>query len=75
MRYNNLPVYIWVTYLISMGMATNDNGFLPTRDQTRDVLADYGLPEHCATQDVTDGAVRGPPHLFQLKFCSADVTR
>lgn len=55
-------------HLVSVGMTANDNGFLPARHQTRDVAADDCLAEHSATQDVTDGAIGGLPHLLEVEF-------
>ena len=57
------------THLISICMTSNDDGFLPTGDETRDVLADDGLSEDSTPQDVPDGPVRRLPHLFQLELC------
>lgn len=58
-------------YLISMGVPANDDGLDPARYQAGDVLADDGLPEHCASEDVTDGAVGRTPHLLQLELFHA----
>lgn len=49
-------------------MPPNDNGFLPAGDQARDILADDGFSEHCASKDVPDGAIGGLPHLLQVEF-------
>lgn len=51
-----------------MCVAANDDGLLPAGHKTGDVLADDGLSEYSATQDVTDGAIWGLPHLLQLEF-------
>lgn len=58
-------------YLISVGVSANDDGLDPARHQAGDVLADDGLPEHRASQDVTDGAVRRTPHLLKLELLHA----
>lgn len=57
-------------YLISVGVTTYDDGLLPTGDQARDVVADDGLSEDSAPQDVPDGAVGRLPHLLQLELCT-----
>lgn len=57
-----------VGYLIAMGMPANDNGLDPARHQAGNVLADDGFPEHCASEDVTDGAIGRSPHLLKLEF-------
>ncbi len=49
-------------------MAANDDGFLPARHKARNVVADDGFPEHCATEDVTDGAVGRLPHLLEVEL-------
>lgn len=40
--------------LITESVATQDDGLGPSRDQSRDVLAQNGLTEHGASQNVTD---------------------
>lgn len=54
-----------------MGVPANDDGLGPARHQARDVLAQDGPSEHCASQDVTDGAVGRTPHLLQLELLHA----
>jgi len=49
-------------------MTTNDDALGPSRYQSRDVFTDDGFTEHCAAEDVPDGAIRGSPHLLQLKL-------
>ena len=42
---DNVGLTVNSTHLISICMTSNDDGFLPTGDETRDVLADDGLSE------------------------------
>ena len=51
-------------------MSANDDGLLPAGDDAGDVLTEDGLPEHSASQDVTDRAVGGTPHLLQVELCT-----
>lgn len=51
-------------YLVSVSMPADDDGFDPAGHQAGDVLTDDGLPEHGASQDVTDGPVGRAPHLL-----------
>jgi hypothetical protein len=53
-----------------VGVTTDDDGLAPARDETGHVLADDGLAEDGAAQDVTDGAVGRLPHLLQLELCA-----
>ena len=62
------PQETWNPDLISMGMATNDNGFLPAWHKARNVVADDGFSEHCAAQDVADGAIGRLPHLLEVEL-------
>lgn len=57
------------TYLITMSMSANSDWLSPTRDKTRNGLADDGFSEDCATKDVSDGTIRTQPHFLQLEFC------
>ena len=54
-----------------MGVPADDDGLHPAGHQPGDVLADDGLPEHGAAQDVADGAVGRAPHLLQLELLHA----
>jgi len=52
-----------------MGVSANDDGLCPARDKAGNLLAQNGLTEHRATQNVSDGTVRRKPHLLQLELC------
>lgn len=58
-----------------MGVPANDDGFGPAWHKARDILADDGLPEHGASQDVPDGAVGRSPHLLELELLHAFLIR
>ena len=64
---------ITTTHLVSKGMPTDHNGLLPGGHNARDVAADDGLSEHCASQNVPDGSIGGLPHLLQLELCKGVV--
>ena len=56
------------TYLVSVGMTANDNGFCPTSDKARNVGANDWLAKDCTLQDISNRSIRRPPHLLQLEF-------
>lgn len=58
-----------------MGVPANDDGFDPAGHQPGDVLTDDRLPEHCAAEDVTDGAVGRAPHLLKLELLHSLLIR
>jgi hypothetical protein len=51
-----------------MGVAADDDGLGPAGHEAGHVGADNGLTEDSSIEDVTDGAVGGFPHLFQLEL-------
>lgn len=48
--------------LVTKGVTANDDGLLPSGDETGDAGDDDGLTEDGAAESVTDGAVGGEPH-------------
>jgi len=54
--------------LVTVRVTANNNTLGPSRYQSRDVFTDDGFTEHCASEDVPDGAIGGSPHLLQLKL-------
>ncbi len=54
--------------LVGVGVTTDDDGLLPAGHQPGNVLADDGLAEHGAAEDVTDGAVGRLPDQLQLEI-------
>ena len=55
-------------YLISMSMSSDDNGLVPSRNQSWYSLAYDWLPEHRATKDITNGPIGAPPHFLELEL-------
>jgi hypothetical protein len=43
--------------LIAEGVTTDDNGLLPTWDETGDAGNDNGFTEDCTVEDVSNGSV------------------
>ena len=56
-------------------MTPDDNWVLPSRYWLRDTIQDNGLTEDSATENVSDSAVRAPPHLLQLEFLNTSLIR
>lgn len=54
--------------LIGMSVTSDDNGLSPSVDETRNILDDDGLTEDSSSEDVSDGSIRGLPHLFQFEL-------
>ncbi len=52
-------------------MTANHDGVLPAGDGLGDTVEDDRLTEDGAAQDVTNGAVRAPPHLLELELLHA----
>ena len=70
-RHQNFPQkkpQTW-QYLVTKGVTANDDRLGPAGNKTGNHLAEDGLTEHCAAQDVTDGAVGTQPHLLQVELC------
>ena len=57
--------------LVTEGVATDHDRCRPARDKARHVLADDGLAEHGAAEDVADRAVGRLPHLLEIEFLDA----
>lgn len=49
-------------------MAAYDDGFHPSSHKPGDVFTDNSFSEDSATQNISDGAIRRLPHLFQLEL-------
>jgi hypothetical protein len=43
--------------LVTKGMTSQDNGFCPPGHQPRNVLAENGFTENCASKDIADGTL------------------
>ena len=61
--------------LVAEGVTADDDRLGPARHQPRHVLADDGLAEHDAAEDVADGAVRRLPHLLEAEFLHPGFVR
>lgn len=59
--------------LVTMGVTTDDDGFSPAGDETRDDGDDNGLTEDGTAEDITDSAVGGEPHLLELELFDAGL--
>src|SRR6185437_6097835 len=59
--------------LIAIRMTPDDDRFRPAWDKARHVLADDGLAEDDAAQDVADRSVGRLPHLLELEFRDAGL--
>ena len=57
--------------LVAVGVAADHERLGPARHQARHVLADDGLAEDDAAQDVADGAVGALPHLLEVELFDA----
>ena len=57
--------------LVAVGVAADHERLGPAGHQARHVLADDGLAEDHAAQDVADGAVGRLPHLLELELFDA----
>ena len=61
--------------LISKGMSADNDGLLPARNQSWDVLDDDRLAEDGAVKDVTDGAIGTLPHFLEFELFDACFIR
>lgn len=68
MCYLYIMYFLVTTYLITMSMPSNHNWLHPSRNQSRNFLADYWFSEYSTPQNVTNCAIGTTPHLLQIKF-------
>ena len=61
--------------LVAEGVAADDDRLGPARHQPRHVLADDGLAEHHAAENIADGAVRRLPHFLEAEFLHPGFVR
>lgn len=66
---------VCASVLVSEGVTTDDDGLFPLGDEEGDVFAENRLSENCAVEVVSDGAVGGLPHLFQVEFLDSGLVR
>ena len=61
--------------LISKGMSSNNNGFLPSRYQSGDVIDDDRFSEDSSVENVPDCAIGTFPHLLQIELFDSGLVR
>jgi hypothetical protein len=61
--------------LITVGVATDNNGLSPARNKAGDVLDHNRLTEHSTVEDVADSTVGASPHFLETKFFNATLIR
>src|SRR5216684_1013482 len=57
--------------LVPETVTGDDDREVPVGNDTRNVLADDGLAENRAVEDIADGAVGAPPHLLEVELLDA----
>ena len=60
---------------ISEGMSSDDNGLIPVRDESWDVLDEDGFSENSSVQIVSDGSIGTLPHLLEFEFFDSSLIR
>jgi hypothetical protein len=63
------------TVLVSISVSANNDGRSPAWDKTRDVADNDWLAEHSAIKNVSDSAIGGLPHLFEVEFLHTGLIR
>ena len=71
----SLGAEIGGSVLITEGVSANNDGLGPAWHESGDVLDDDGLTEDGSTDDVSDGAVGGSPHLLEVELLDASLIR
>jgi hypothetical protein len=59
--------------LVTEGVSADNDGFFPAGHVERDSLADDGLSEDGSSADVSDGSVRGLPHLLEVELLNSGL--
>lgn len=54
--------------LISKSVSANDDGFLPSWDESGDVADNNRLSEDSPVENISDGAVGTLPHFFEIEL-------
>lgn len=62
-----------LNHLISMGMSSNDDRFLPASNESWNVLAQYRFSEHCSSKNVSYRSIWRFPHFLKFKFCHKNI--
>lgn len=58
-----------------MGVSANDDWVSPSWNKLGYVLTDNGLTEDSSAENVTDGSIGRPPHLFEVELCYTSLVR
>lgn len=61
--------------LVTEGVSANDDGFSPAWHKSWNILDNDGLTKDCAPKFISNRAVRGLPHLLELKLSNAGLVR
>lgn len=67
--------HILAFILISVGMSSNNNWFLPSRNQSWNVFTNDRFSKNCSIKNSSDCTIRRFPHLFKLKFFNSFLVR
>ena len=63
------------SHLVSECVTSDNDRLLPSRNRLGYAIQDDGLTEDGTAKNVTDCAVRAPPHLLQLEFLNTSLIR
>ena len=61
--------------LITKGMSSNNNGFFPSWNQSRNVIHDNGFSEDSTVENVSDRTIGAFPHFFEIEFLDSSFIR
>ena len=61
--------------LVAESVTRDDYRPIPVGHDARHILADDGLPENRAVENIADGTVGAAPHLLQVEFLDASFVR
>src|SRR5216684_1455225 len=61
--------------MVPEAVTGDDDREIPVGNDTRNVLADDGLPENRPVENIADGAVWAPPHLLEVELLDAPFVR
>jgi len=64
---------ISTSILIPKRVSPNNNGLTPSRDESRDILNHDRFSEDSSSEIISNRAIGGFPHLFELEFFDSDL--
>lgn len=64
----NINDVVLASILITISVSTNDDGFLPSGYQSRNVGDNNWFSKNGTIQDISNSSIRGLPHLLQVEF-------